>query len=86
MKYALVVRPAAIDFLEGVDDDSRSRLELAIDRLSESPRPRGCLKLKAYDNRWRIRVGRFRIVYSIFDRELIIEIIAVDDRKDVYRN
>jgi mRNA interferase RelE/StbE len=51
-----------------------------------TPRPPGCVKLTGYPNLYRIRVGNYRIVYEIQDAKLIIIVITVADRKDVYRD
>lgn len=55
-----------------------------IEGLSNEPRPSGCEKLTGKD-RYRIRQGRYRIVYSIQDNELTVWILKVGHRKDVYR-
>lgn len=65
--------------------DDLERIESALTSLAAEPRPHGCLKLKGVKNEWRIRVGRYRIVYSIKDTELLIWVIKIDQRKDIYR-
>jgi len=55
-----------------------------INMLAEDPRPAGCEKLTGHD-RYRLRQGRYRIVYSIQDNELTIWVVKVGHRKDVYR-
>ncbi len=58
----------------------------AIDSLSNNPRPRGCKKLKGVSPPvYRIRVGSYRIVYEIREREVRVNIVKVDHRKDAYR-
>jgi mRNA interferase RelE/StbE len=52
--------------------------------LEKDPRPRGCEKLTGQD-RYRLRQGRYRIVYSIQDQELTIWVVKVGHRKDIYR-
>ena len=49
------------------------------------PRPPGCEKLAGEDNRYRIRVGRYRVVYSVGDARLVVFVVKVGHRKDVYR-
>jgi mRNA interferase RelE/StbE len=56
----------------------------AIQSLTNDPRPNGCKKLKGR-NGYRVRVGNYRIIYEIFDSVLIIEVIAIGHRKDIYR-
>lgn len=52
--------------------------------LESNPRPSGCKKLKSYDNFWRIRIGNFRVIYSIEDAIRIVKVRNVADRKDLY--
>ena len=61
------------------------RISAAIGSLAANPRPIGARKLKGYDKDWRIRVGRFRILYSVEDVVRVIEIYRVTDRKEAYR-
>jgi mRNA interferase RelE/StbE len=60
------------------------RIRRAIDDLAEDPRPRGSLRLRGKEGR-RIRVGEYRIVYEVDDDQLIITILQVGHRRDVYR-
>jgi len=65
----------------------RSDLKKILQRiktLAENPRPPGCEKLTGQE-RYRVRQGRYRIVYSIHDDELTIWIVKVGHRKDIYR-
>ena len=55
-----------------------------IEKLADNPRPPGCEKLTGQD-RYRIRKGRFRILYSIIDNQLCVWIVKVAHRKDAYR-
>ncbi len=55
-----------------------------IEALSEDPRPSGCEKLTG-EEKYRIRQGRYRIVYSIRDQELTVWVVKIGHRKDVYR-
>jgi mRNA interferase RelE/StbE len=56
-----------------------------IQGLSTDPRPPGGRKLSGYDDLFRIRIGRYRVLYSIEDRRLVILVLKVGDRTDVYR-
>jgi len=56
----------------------------AIANLATNPRPAGCKKLKGRDG-FRLRVGNYRILYDIYDAELVIDVIALGHRKEVYR-
>lgn len=61
------------------------RVANAIDKLESNPRPTGCKKLKgSSQNLWRIRIGDYRVVYSIEDVLLIVDIRKVGHRRDIY--
>jgi len=53
--------------------------------LRDDPRPPGCVKLTGADDLWRIRVGQYRVVYTIRDDELLVLVVRVAHRRDVYR-
>jgi mRNA interferase RelE/StbE len=75
--YALEVHRRARRFLESLAAASPtvfSRIERAIDGLAEDPRPRGATKLRGRGPLWRIRAGEYRIVYSIFDPDRVVNI------------
>lgn len=61
------------------------RAREAINALAVNPRPSGCKKLKNARNRWRLRIGNYRIVYSIYDKKLLVDVEAVRHRRFVYR-
>ena len=61
------------------------RLDPAILALADNPRPPGCLKLSGPDSLWRIRVGDYRIVYQIQDEILLILVVNVGHRREIYR-
>ncbi|MDZ8105399.1 MAG: type II toxin-antitoxin system RelE/ParE family toxin [Nostoc sp. DedQUE12a] len=66
--------------------DIQSRLESKIQQLGQDPRPDGVGKLKNGENRYRIRVGDYRILYQIFDDVLIVIVVRVGHRREVYRD
>lgn len=59
-------------------------IENAVADLAEQPRPHGCRPLKGFDGVWRIRVGDYRICYSVDDGQLLILVITISTRNDVY--
>lgn len=61
------------------------KIVAAVDNLSSNPYPQGVRKLANTENSYRIRVGDYRVLYNIVENRLIIEIIRVGHRKDVYR-
>jgi len=82
--YKIFIKSSAQKELNTLPAKERIRVEEKISKLSENPRPDGCTKLKG-DKNYRIRQGNYRVVYSIQDTQLIIEIIKVRHRRFVYR-
>jgi mRNA interferase RelE/StbE len=64
---------------------TRRRIADKIDGLAQEPRPHGVEKLETEEDLYRIRVGDYRIIYSIEDRRLLVLVLDIGDRKDVYR-
>jgi mRNA interferase RelE/StbE len=85
MPYRIEVKPQAEKALARIPNPHRRRIAHAIDDLADDPRPAGCAKLAGAEDAYRIRVGDYRIVYEIADRVLIVYIIRIAHRKDVYR-
>jgi mRNA interferase RelE/StbE len=56
-----------------------------IQALAINPRPVGCRKLEGYEATFRIRVGRYRILYDVLDERLVVIVLKVGHRRDVYR-
>lgn len=63
----------------------RQRLRLRIDALAARPRPHGSEKLSGYEQFYRIRVGDYRIVYAVEDDRLLVLVVKVGHRREVYR-
>lgn len=85
-RYRLEVRPPVERWFNKLRDQRlKTRLTDAMAQLAENPRPPGALKLQGTDNRYRLRVGDYRIIYEIHDRLLVVLIVDVADRKDIYR-
>ena len=82
-RYEIRFLPSVRRDLRGIPQPAVRRVLTAIDQLAEHPRPPGSKKLTSLDL-YRIRVGVYRIVYEIHDRELIIAVVKVGHRRDVY--
>jgi mRNA interferase RelE/StbE len=81
----LTIKPSAAKELQEIPTKrDRQRVVARIERLAAEPRPAGCVKLTGGD-RYRIRQGRYRIVYEVRDAELIVLVVRVGDRRDAYR-
>jgi mRNA interferase RelE/StbE len=84
-KYRILIKPSALKEIEAISPrKDRQRIVGRISKLADNPRPPGCEKLSGQD-KYRIRQGRYRIVYAIEDQDLIIYVVKVGHRKDVYR-
>ena len=85
MNYSVELLPAALKQLEKLPAAAQRRILAALAALEEDPRPPGVVKLSGEDNLWRIRVGDYRIVYEIHDDRLLVLVVRIGHRKDVYR-
>lgn len=84
-EYDLLIKPSAVKEIESISSKrDRQRIVSSIARLAENPRPAGCEKLSGRE-KYRIRKGRYRIVYSIADKELVVFVVKAGHRGDVYR-
>jgi mRNA interferase RelE/StbE len=83
-KYKIYIKPTAVKELQKIPKRDVNKIIEKIRSLSSNPRPPGCEKLSA-DEKYRVRQGRYRIVYSIEDDKLVVFIIKIGHRKDVYR-
>jgi len=85
-KYRVLIKPSAAKEIETVDQKKdRQRIVAGIRSLADDPRPPGCEKLAGEDDRYRIRVGRYRVIYAVGDAQLVVFVVRVGHRKDVYR-
>lgn len=85
MTYRVEVAPAAVRQLRKLDPAARRRVQAAVELLAEQPRPNGAKKLTGGDGEWRVRTGDYRIVYDIHDDVLLVLVVAVGHRPDIYR-
>ena len=82
--YSLQIKRSAAKELEAIPLKDRRRIVTRIEGLRTEPRPPGCEKLSG-DDKYRIRQGNHRILYEIQDQALIVTVVRVGDRRDVYR-
>jgi len=83
--YRIQLLPGAARALERTPIATRRRLAHAIDELASNPRPHGSQKLRGADDIWRLRVGDYRILYQVQDDLLLILVIKIGHRREVYR-
>ena len=82
--YSILLTKSAAKELESVPTKDRQRIVTKIGTLADNPRPVGAEKLSG-DDKYRIRQGNYRILYEIIDAELIVTVVRVSNRRDVYR-
>ena len=83
-EYKVVLRRSAEKELAALPNQAIARIIVTLKGLENEPRPHGCKKLKGQQNLWRLRVGDYRIVYSIEEVILLIDVRKIGDRKNVY--
>jgi len=84
MPYTIDFVPSAARELAKLAAKERQRIAVKIDALASQPRPPGAEKLAGIDA-WRVRVGDYRIVYELRDRVLVILVLAVGHRREIYK-
>jgi mRNA interferase RelE/StbE len=84
--YTVELKPQAGRFIEGQNRKIQRQLIRRIEALRKDPRPAGSKLLHAAKKIYRVRSGNYRIIYQIKDEKLLIIIVKVSDRKDIYRN
>jgi len=82
--YSVRIKRSAAKELEAVPQKDRKRIVKRIEGLAAEPRPPGCEKLSG-EEKYRLRQGDYRILYEIVDRELIVTVVKLGNRRDVYR-
>jgi mRNA interferase RelE/StbE len=82
--YSVRIKRSAASELEAVPLKDRRRIVHRIEAVETDPRPQGCEKLSGED-KYRLRQGDYRILYEVVDRELIVTVVKVGNRRDVYR-
>jgi mRNA interferase RelE/StbE len=85
MTYRIELRPAAFRDLSKLGNPWRRKLAQKVDALATEPLPSGVEKLKGRDNRYRLRLGDYRIIYEVHDQVLLVLVIRIGHRREVYR-
>ena len=84
--YKVLIRKSAAKELEAIaGKKDRERITRRILALADDPRPPGVEKLSGTSEKYRVRQGDFRILYEIEDDVLIVTVVSIGDRKEVYR-
>ena len=85
MVYTIQFKPLALRQLEKLPREAQRRLSAKIEALRDDPFPPGCRKMAAVSDAWRIRVGDYRVVYQDHRGALLVLVLTVGHRREVYR-
>ena len=86
MSYKVEILKGALKQLKKLSPELQERIQVKIDNLAIEPRTNGAKKLKGKENAYRIRVGEYRVIYDIFDDILVVNVIEVGHRSNVYKD
>lgn len=81
--YIIVLSKKAKKQLDKLPNKIAESVFVAISSLEKNPRPIGCKKLNGRDG-YRIRIGNYRVIYDVIDNELIVDVVTLGHRKDIY--
>ena len=85
MTYQVFVKPSPAKVIRKLDRTTQRRMIRLLERLADFPRPEGVVKMQGDDNLWRARIGDYRVIYEIHDDRLVVLVLRVGHRRDVYR-
>ena len=85
MTFAIQVTPAAARQLRRLDPPARRRVQAAIELLAENPYPPGATALVGGSGELRVRTGDYRVIYEVQNSQLVVLVIAVGHRREIYR-
>ena len=84
--YRIELKPSALAALKALPEKDRRRVSLKINALTAIPRPPKCEKIAGAEDTYRLRSGDYRIIYQISDQALLVLVVRIAHRRDVYRN
>lgn len=84
MTYRVTLSPTAARQLRKLDAQVRRRIQAALDLLAEQPRPPSATQLVGGSGEWRVRTGDYRIVYEIEDDHLLVLVLRLGHRREIY--
>ncbi len=84
-RYRVEVARRAVKAIATLPRPEQRRVQAAIELLSQTPRPPGCVAMVGEQSTYRVRIGDYRIVYEVHDRLLLVQVVRVGHRRSVYR-
>ena len=85
MAYRIELTPRAERDFKSLDGSIRGRIKQRIDSLAENPHPQGIKKIEGEEELYRLRVGDYRILYQVKGKILLVLIVGIGHRRDIYR-
>ena len=86
MSYEVQILPKAVRQIKALSIEVRQDIALTIQSLANEPRPIGVKKLSGEKDIYRVRVGNYRVLYQIVDKVLVVVVVSVGHRREVYRD
>jgi mRNA interferase RelE/StbE len=83
--YKVEFTPKALRQFQSLTAQVQKRLRSKIDALGQNPRPRGVKKLETQEDLYRIRAGDYRVIYQVQDKALLVLVVKLGDRKEIYK-
>ena len=84
MAYTIIFKKSASKQLKLLPKQMLNKVVTAIDELADNPRPTNCKKLQGFDDTYRIRIGDYRVLYTVDDTIVTVEVLKVGNRKGIY--
>ena len=84
-RYEIRIARRAAKSLAALQRRDQQRIRAAIELLAKDPRPPACIAMSGEDSVYRVRVGDYRIVYEVIDDVLVIHVVRIGHRREVYR-
>jgi len=84
-KYKVVISSSAEKSLKKIPKKDVGRIVVAMQRLAVHPFPVGARKLSGYEKVFRVRIGKYRVIYEVEGQKLLILVLKIGHRKDIYR-
>ncbi len=85
MAYEVILKPSAKRALDNLPTKGKVRVIEELERLAQNPRRHGVIKLEAETDLYRVRVGSYRAVFTIEDEQLVVLVLKIGHRREVYR-
>jgi mRNA interferase RelE/StbE len=85
-RYIVEIDTRAAREIRALPKQEQRRVLEKIEALADRPRPPGCVKISGDSSLWRVRAGTYRILYQILDQRLLVTVVKVGHRRDIYKN